>query len=221
MTLLNEDIKKQVSEFFLKLESPVKLLYFGSASNCDYCEDTLQLTKEIVELSDKLDLQVYDLDVDMEIAQKYHVDKTPSIVLLGSNGEDFMDYGVRFSGIPAGHEFSSLIQGLILVSGDNSQLNQTTRDALKKLSSPVLLQVYVTPTCPYCPQAVVLAHQMALESDFIQAEMIEATEFPELAARHNVSGVPQITINDGAGVVVGAVPEEYLLAEILRTVNVN
>ena len=221
MTLLNEDIKKQVSEFFLKLESPVKLLYFGSASNCDYCEDTLQLTKEIVELSDKLDLQVYDLDVDMEIAQKYHVDKTPSIVLLGSNGEDFMDYGVRFFGIPAGHEFSSLIQGLVLVSGDNSQLNQTTRDALKKLSSPVLLQVYVTPTCPYCPQAVVLAHQMALESDFIQAEMIEATEFPELAARHNVSGVPQITINDGAGVVVGAVPEEYLLAEILRTVNVN
>jgi glutaredoxin-like protein len=221
MTLLSEDIKKQVSEFFFKLESPVQVLFFGRSSNCDYCEDTLQLTKEVVELSDKLDLQVYDLDVDTEIAQKYHVDKAPSIVLLGSNGADFMDHGVRFLGIPAGHEFSSLIQGLVLVSGGDSQLNQTTRDALRKISSPVLLQVYVTPTCPYCPQAVVLAHQMALESPYVQAEMIEATEFPELAERHNVNGVPQITINDGAGVVVGAVPEEYLLAEILRTASVN
>lgn len=221
MTLLSEDIKKQVSEFFLKLKSPVQLLYFGSASNCDYCEDTLQLTKEIAELSDLLDVQVFDLEADSEIAQKYHVDKAPSLVLLGSNGDGFQDYGVRYLGIPAGHEFSSLIQGLVLVSGDDSQLNQATRDALGKLSAPVLLQVYVTPTCPYCPRAVVLAHQMALESAFIQAEMIEATEFPELAQRHNVSGVPQTTINDGAGVVVGAVPEEYLLAEILRTASVN
>lgn len=64
-----------------------------------------------------------------------------------------------------------------------------------------------------------LAHQMALESPLIQAEMVEAIEFPELSQRHAVSGVPQTTINDGAGVVVGAVPEDYLLAEILRAVN--
>lgn len=49
--------------------------------------------------------------------------------------------------------------------------------------------------------------------------MVEAIEFPELSQRHAVSGVPQTTINDGAGVVVGAVPEDYLLAEILRAVN--
>lgn len=62
-----------------------------------------------------------------------------------------------------------------------------------------------------------LAHQLALESAWIQAEAIEATEFPELSRRHSVSGVPQTTINDGAGVVVGAVPEDHLVAEILRT----
>lgn len=221
MTLLNEDIKRQVSEYFLKLESPVQLLFFGSAGNCDYCDDTLQLIKEVTEVSDKLDLQVFDLDVDSEIAQKYHVDKAPSIVLLGNHGDGFEDYGVRFLGIPAGHEFSSLIQGLVLVSGGDSQLSQATREALGKLSSPILLQVFVTPSCPYCTRSVVLAHQMALESPYIQAEMIEATEFPDLAERQNVSGVPQTTINDGAGVVVGAVPEEYLLAEILRTININ
>jgi predicted DsbA family dithiol-disulfide isomerase len=65
----------------------------------------------------------------------------------------------------------------------------------------------------------VLAHQMALESPWVQAEMVEAIEFPDLSNRHHVSGVPQTTINDGAGAVVGAVPEEHLLAEILRSVN--
>jgi len=67
----------------------------------------------------------------------------------------------------------------------------------------------------------VLAHQLALESPWVQAEMVEATEFPDLTRRHAVSGVPQTTINDGAGVVVGAVPEDHLVAEILRAVNAN
>ena len=66
---------------------------------------------------------------------------------------------------------------------------------------------------------MLLAHQMALESPLIQAEMVEATEFPELTHRHGVSGVPQTTINAGAGAVVGAVPEDYLLAEILRAIK--
>lgn len=60
---------------------------------------------------------------------------------------------------------------------------------------------------------------MALESPQVQAEMVEAMEFPELSSRHNVSGVPQTTINDGRGNVVGAVPEANLIAEILRAVS--
>lgn len=63
---------------------------------------------------------------------------------------------------------------------------------------------------------MVLAHQMALESPLIQSEMVEASEFPELAERFNVSGVPQTTINAGAGTAVGAYPEEMLLVEILK-----
>lgn len=63
---------------------------------------------------------------------------------------------------------------------------------------------------------MVLAHQMAMESPFIQAEMIEAMEFQELSHQFNVSGVPQTTINMGAGTAVGAVPEEELLEEIQR-----
>ena len=64
-----------------------------------------------------------------------------------------------------------------------------------------------------------LAHQMALESPMIEAEMVEAMEFPDLANRFRVSGVPQTTINAGAGTVVGSVPEEHLVKEIQRAVG--
>lgn len=64
-----------------------------------------------------------------------------------------------------------------------------------------------------------LAHQMALENQNVQAEMIEAMEFPDLSEQFNVSGVPQTTINAGSGTVVGAVPEEYLLSELMRSLK--
>jgi hypothetical protein len=65
----------------------------------------------------------------------------------------------------------------------------------------------------------VLAHMMAMESPLVEAEMVEAMEFPDLADRFNVSGVPQTTINQGAGTVVGATLEDYLLNEIKRAVG--
>jgi predicted DsbA family dithiol-disulfide isomerase len=65
----------------------------------------------------------------------------------------------------------------------------------------------------------VLAHQMAMESAMVQAEMVEAMEFPDLARRHGVSGVPQTTINNGVGRVVGAYPEAQLVDEIQRSIG--
>lgn len=217
--LLSAEIKNQVREIFSQLKAPVEVLYFGREEDCELCDQTRQLVEEVVGLSDRLHLSIYDLDADADIARQYHVDKAPGLVIAGREGDRILDYGMRYAGIPAGHEFTSLVHDLVLVSGRDSALSQKSRDFLGKLTSPVLLQVFVTPSCPYCPRAVLLAHQMALESPMVQAEMVEAMEFPELSERHGVSGVPQTTINDGAGVVIGAVPEDYLLAEIMRVVN--
>lgn len=214
--LLNDEIIGQIKEIFAHLDQNVSMLFFGQES-CDYCDDTLQLLEEVEVLSEKLSLATYDLDKDAEIAEKYRVDKAPGIVMVGNDGENLTDYGVRYAGIPSGHEFSSLINDLIRVSQRDSGLSEQTRAQLKNIKDPVHLMVFVTPTCPYCPQAVLLAHQLAMESPLIEAEMVEATEFPELSNRYNVSGVPQTTINYGAGTVVGAVPEGHLLAEILRS----
>jgi len=212
--LLNEEVTVQVQEVFAGLNEPVQVLYFGKESDCDYCEDTLQLIKEVVGLSDKLNLEMYDMEDDADIAREYKVDKAPGLVIAGRDGDQILDYGIRYAGIPSGHEFSSLINTLLLVSARDSGLNQDTRQALSELSQPVNMMVFVTPTCPYCPRAVVLAHQMAMESPMVEAEMVEATEFSELSLRFGVSGVPQTTINEGAGMVVGAVPEDQLLNEI-------
>lgn len=214
--LLNDDITKQIHEVFDGLKNPVHLMFFGSKNNCAYCDDTRQLVEEVAALSGFLSVAVYDMEADGDLAARYNVDKAPGLVIAAKEAEQVTDFGVRLAGIPSGHEFTSLIQDILLVSNRDSGLNPQTREILKGLDKPILLQVFVTPTCPYCPRAVVLAHQMAMESPMIQAEMVEATEFPELSMRHNVSGVPQTTINDGKAHVVGAVPEGNLLAEIQR-----
>ena len=218
-SLLNDEIKTQVSEVFSQMQESVQVIFFGKDEDCDYCDDTQLLLEEVSGLSDKIDLNIYNLEKDKDIAQQYKMDRAPGFVIAGKDGDQLLDYGIRYAGIHSGHEFSSLINSVLLVSGRDSKLGEDVRELLKKLDQPVNMFVFVTPTCPYCPQAVILAHQMALESPMIEAEMIEATEFPDLSSRFNVSGVPQTTINDGAGTVVGAVPEGNLLAEILRSVN--
>lgn len=217
--LLNDQIIGQVKDVFGQLQEPVQILFFGRKKGCDYCEDTLQLAQEIVELSEKISLSIYDLDDHTDTARQYGVDKTPAIVIAGRDGDSIQDYGIRYSGIPSGHEFSSFIHSIILVSGRDSGLSAQAREFLANLTEPVHLQVFVTPTCPYCPQAVILAHQMALESPLVVGEMIEAMEFPDLADRYGVSGVPQTTINDGAGNAVGALPEANLITEIQQALH--
>jgi glutaredoxin-like protein len=216
--LLSEEITGQVREAFDQLQDPVAVLFFGDKQDCEYCDDTLQLIEEVASLSEKLHLTIYDVQDEPAIAQQYNVDKTPGMVIAGLDGDQILDYGVRFAGIPSGHEFSSLINDLLIVSSRDSGLQTHTRDYLAGLDEPVLLQVFVTPTCPYCTRAVILAHQMALESPMVEAEMVEAIEFPELSQRYGVSGVPQTTINSGAGTVVGVLPEGNLLAEIQKVI---
>lgn len=218
--LLNEHVEQQVREVFADLKEPVHILFFGTKHGCEYCDDTRQLVEEVAALSDKISLSVHDLEVDADLAAKHDVDKAPALIITAKDGDQITDYGVRLFGIPAGHEFTSLIQDIIMVSNRDSGLSPSTREFLKTLTKPVHLQVFVTPTCPYCPRAVILAHMMAIENPLVKAEMIEAMEFPALADRHNVSGVPHTVINDGAGNVVGAVPESSLVNAIRQALRV-
>lgn len=144
--LLNEQIIAQIREAFSNLKEPVAILFFGSRKNCDYCDETRQLLEEVSAIDNRLTLKVHDIDEDSEVAKLYRVDKTPGIVIAAMNGDTISDFGIQYSGIPSGHEFSTLIQAVLLVSGRDSGLTPQTREFLKNLQRPLHLQVFVTPT---------------------------------------------------------------------------
>jgi hypothetical protein len=89
------------------------------------------------------------------------------------------------------NETRELVEDIRLVSHGKAGLSDATHKELEKLDHPDHIQVFVTPTCSYCPQAVVLAHKLALASDQFTADMVEAEEFPQLAELYQVMGVPR------------------------------
>jgi len=212
MSLLREEDQAALREAFTELDSPVKLLLFTQEMECQYCRETHLLLEEVSELSDKIAVEVYDFVKDEDVAQEYGVDKIPAIAVLADH-DGVQDYGIRYYGIPSGYEFSSLITDILVVSSGDSGLTSATKEWLAALERPVHLQVFVTPTCPYCPQAVILAHRLAMESDMVHADMVEAIEFPHLSNKYYVQGVPRTVINETT-FVEGAVPEPMLLAKL-------
>ena len=222
MALLKDKDREAVREQFQELTNPVTLVMFTQKIECEYCEDTRRMVEEVAALSEKVTAQIHNFVIDKEVAEKYGVDKIPAIVILGvdtekpSGGEQ--DHGIRFYGIPAGYEFSALIEDIKIVSSGESGLSQETKSTLAQVKEPLHMQVFTTPTCPYCPRAVILAHKMALESGYIQADGIEAMEFPHLAIRYQVRGVPRTVINETT-FIEGAVPEPMMVEGVLKALE--
>jgi glutaredoxin-like protein len=216
MSLLKEEDRNHLIEQFKSLKSPVKIVVFTQKMECQYCKETRMIGEELAALSDKISLEVYDFEEDKEIVETYNIDKIPATVIM-KGGDAPKDYGIRYFGIPSGYEFSSLIEDIMMVSGGDSGLSTATKEMLANLEEPVHLQVFVTPTCPYCPPAVLLAHKLAFESDKVQADMVEAIEFPHLSMKYQVQGVPRTVINETVH-QEGAAPEAMLLAKLKEAV---
>lgn len=216
MALLSEKDAAAVRDQFAEtLTHPVKLLMFTQEFECTYCRDTRQILEELAELSPLLSVEVRDFVADKALADAYGIDKIPAVTVLRTshNGAEDTSYGIRFFGIPSGYEFVSLLEAIKLVGSGELSLSKSTLDKLAALDRPLHLQVFVTPTCPYCPRAVVLAHHMAFASDKVTADMVEATEFPHLSYKYQVMGVPRTVINETVH-VEGAVPEAMLVAKL-------
>lgn len=216
MALLKEEDRNHLIEEFKSLKTPVKIVIFTQKMECQYCKETRMIGEELAALSDRISLEVYDFEDDKEIAETYNIDKIPATVIM-AGGEQPQDYGIRYFGIPSGYEFSSLIEDIMMVSSGESGLSAATKDVLSNLEKPIHLQVFVTPTCPYCPQAVLLAHKLAFESDKVKADMVEAIEFPHLSMKYQVQGVPRTVINETV-YQEGAAPETMLLAKLKEAV---
>ncbi|NOZ63330.1 MAG: glutaredoxin [Calditrichaeota bacterium] len=210
MAHIQEEDRNYLKKEFEKMVNPVKLVFFTQKFECQYCELTHELLGELSELSDKINVEIYDFVKDKEKAEQYNITRIPAIVIEGEK-----DYGIRFYGVPAGYEFSTLVEDIIDVSKGTTTLTEETKEALKKLEKPVHIQVFITLTCPYCPRAVRLAHQMAMESELVTGDMVEASEYPQLSNRYGVSAVPKIVINENVS-FEGALPEPNYLEKVLE-----
>jgi len=226
MEILSHEVRQATkTKFDADLENKVTILHFTQepsrlvlpdylkSQDCFFCRETKQLLEEVKGLSDKIELVVYDFIADKEKAAEYGIDKIPGTLIMGEK-----DYGIRFFGIPSGYEYTSLIEAITDVSRRRTELSQPTREALQTIDKAVHIQVFVTPTCPYCTTAVRLGHQFAMESSWIKADMVESTEFPHLANKFNVYGVPKTVVNETVS-FEGAVPEEEFLARVLEAAS--
>ena len=213
MFLKESDINYLKGEF-ADLKKDVRLVFFTSELGCQYCKDEETLLKELLPTSDRLHLEVKNINIDREDAERLHVKAAPTLVLM----DDEKDYGIQFMGIPAGHEFSALLADIKMIGTGEHGLSSRTLNLLASTDKPAELLVFVTPSCPYCPSAVHMGHKLAYVKDNWRSAMVEAMEFPELSQRFEVQAVPRTVINEGA-YFEGAMPENMFVDAVLKGIN--
>ncbi len=141
MGLIRDEDAAEIRERLKEMVQPVKLLHFTQELNLEYGREARQLLQDLTDLSDKLSLEVLNFLLDKEKAAEYGVDKVPATIVR--NGKD---YGIRFYGLPAGYEFSTLLDAILSVSRGDSGLSEESKEKLKQVSQPLHLEVFVTPT---------------------------------------------------------------------------
>ncbi|MEN3202261.1 MAG: thioredoxin family protein [Atribacterota bacterium] len=213
MFLADKDRKALEAYLRENLVHPVTIRFFTQELECATCSDVRTLLEEVVALSPLLSLVVHNFLLEKEVAAAFRIDKIPAFTVEGEK-----DYGIRFFGIPSGYEFSGFVETLVSVSRRTTDLSESTKAFLGTLNRDVHIQVFVTPTCPFCPQAVVLGHKMALEGERVSSSMVEILEFPHLAYRYGVRAVPKIVINETVA-IEGAVPEAFLVQKIIEALG--
>jgi len=223
MDILSKEVQEATElKFSDTLMDKVKIIHFTQepsrlalpdhlkGQECMFCKETKSLLQDVCSLSEKIELVLYDFLADKEKAKEYNIDKIPATIITGNTEKN-----VRIFGIPSGYEYASLIEAIVDASKGSTNLKPETTEALKAIDKPLHIQTFVTPTCPYCTMSVRLGHQFALASSHIVADMVEATEFPHLAQKYQVIGVPRTIINESI-TIEGAVPEETFLEHVLK-----
>lgn len=209
MSLLSDRDRQTVQSHLAAMTHDVTLLFFTQTIGAP--ETVLiarQLVEEVTSLSERIKVEEVNLVLDREKSAQFGIDRIPAIVLL----RDGADTRMRFLGAPAGYEFSSLVESILLAGTDDSGLtDESKRVIAEKATEPLDIKVFVTPTCPHCPRAVTLAHRMAVESPNISATCVEASEFHDLSRKYRVTGVPKTVSSSGAE-IFGALPEEQFVA---------
>ena len=209
MTLLSNEVRQEVGKMLKEMVAPVKLVIFTEPTRCEYCKEIVQLAEEVASLSYRLSVEVYDFTQDAAQVAEYKIDKAPALAIVGAK-----DYGIRYFGLAAGYEFSTLLNGILAASHGYSDLDPETKQFLSTLVQPVDIQVFVTTSCPYCPRSAVLAYAMANVEDtpedaqaFVERHGVTfpVVQDPDntVAGQYNVIGLPSSYFVNQEGEIFG------------------
>lgn len=221
---LDDRLRAQLNEAFQPLDRDVEMLVYTAGrlvvpgqEPAGEEQATLALLREVADTSERLSVVERSLGADPD-ARARGIVRTPTIVLRerGSDRDN-----VRFIGLPAGYEFQTLVEALRMIGSGDSGLGEESAAQVAGIDQPVRLQAFVTPTCPYCPRAVLSTYRLALANPHVVAEGVEASEFPALAQRYRISGVPDTIIDGPAGQerVLGGQPDRVFVEAVLKVVG--
>jgi len=215
MALISAADQQHLRESFAAMTRPVRLLFFTQTLGCETCLQTRQILDELPPLSDRVAVEEVNLILEPDRAAQYGIDRAPAVVLLGEDEQgEIRDSRIRFLGAPGGYEFISLVEAVLLVGGRPSSLSAENLARVAAVEQPLTIRVFTTPTCPHCPRAVTLAHEMAFAGPNVTAIAVEATEFPDLARRYMVTGVPKTVVNETVE-ILGALPQDDFVQQAL------
>ncbi len=206
--LVTEDVKKVLKDTFRELRDDVAIeVYTQQGTNDVFNETLIGLVKALSETTDKIKPAFYT--IGDEHSSEKGITKSPTLVVAPDK------YKIRFTGAPLGEEGRSLIMAILMASTGSVVISENSLKRLMELDTKREVQVFVSPTCPYCPQEVVYALSAAIaRNDLISAEIIEIFENRDIAEKYGILSVPQTFIN-GILTSPGAEPEEYFIESLL------
>ena len=189
--LLGKDDRKEIASLFsARMAGDVTVLLF-TRRDCEYCPETRKLLEEIASLDARIKLEAVDIEVDRERAEKLGVEEAPTTVIVAANGAL-----MHYVGMPGGRQLRPLVEDLLDASRGRAELDAATSRVVSAVKRPTVIKVFVTPACQFSPLVVRSAHKFALANRLVRAFMVETIEFPEVAKRYGVVGVPRTVINE-------------------------
>ena len=186
-TIVNGTVQNQLEIVFQQLTHNIPLYLFSQEGNNDlFNQAARQLIKAFREITPKIEFREYDFDHDL--AKKWDIYRSPTILF------DPERYSIRWLGAPMGEEGRTFLEALLLIGTANSGLSEQSLKVLDKIESKRDVKVFVSPTCPYCPQQAVNALKTVVERpELISVEIIDIQCNPDLADRYSAQSVPQTT----------------------------
>lgn len=190
-TWFPEQMREQLSGIFSKLTKSVTLLQIMDSSE-PKCLELDSFLTEFAALNEKIQLKTIQKGEDTALEQMYTIDKLPSVVILDEN-EKYT--GIKFSGIPSGHEVNSIVLAVYNVGSQGQEIQTTTVDKIKALPKKKV-QIFVSLTCHYCPEVVAACQRISSLNSNVEAEMVDIGVFPELKKEKKIMSVPAMIIDE-------------------------